>query len=732
MRSGNRLDLWHGDLARAAAVAGGCAAVLVVSGRPLTGPGVVQQALILSLATMALGLMALGWLRGWRPSLAVSHVVVLGAGALFLTLALSSVVFGAHPWRSLVGQPGRGTGWLLYLGSYGLFVVVALTFLDRWRERLLLALAGLGLITALLGLVQFAGLNPFGLNGEWNRTVVGTLLNPNFASGFLAIAFPAVLYVGLVARGHLRLAASATALLLLLGLVGARSVQGVVALFVAVLVFTAATATTWSPPRRAKAIASLAAGLGLAGLGLVAAGVTGAGSLGALALRAGVRQRGYYWDAAWTMFERNPLLGVGFDGFGTYYRGLRDVADATGAALFQVADAAHSVPLGMLAGGGLLTASAYMTFVALVGAVGVWSVVKSQGSSRLLNAAVLSGWAAYQVQSLVSIDVPALAVWHWLLAGAVVAGIPLDRVAHRESAQSAEPGTKRKGGVPRRAGRRSPRKLRPVPAAIAAVLTLAALWLATWPARWDLAAGAAYRSAIGGDPAGLTELERVASAVPWEPEYWESLGRASAALGDQPAALAAFEEAASRDPGGLSPVLNAARAAVATGQDALAAHYYRLALSRDPHSPELSFEFGQFMANEDPQAAIDHVERAVSARPETTAWWVYLGKLLVLAGNDQEAIAAAQAAYELDPETYGVNADVVRILIQAGAPQAALEVLEPLLARAEDANLLTLAGVAHETLGEPERAEERYRRALTYDGDFPEAVQGLARLGETP
>ncbi|MEX2222044.1 MAG: tetratricopeptide repeat protein, partial [Candidatus Rokuibacteriota bacterium] len=479
----------------------------------------------------------------------------------------------------------------------------------------------------------------------------------------------------------------------------------------------------WLPPRWAKLVAALALGVGLAGLGLVAAGVSGAGPLGGLATRAGVRQRGYYWDTAWTMLERNPLLGVGFDGFGTFYRGLRDVADATGAALFQVADAAHSVPLGMLAGGGLLTAVSYMAFALAVGVLGVWSVVTAQGASRLLNAAVLSAWAAYQVQSLVSIDVPALAVWHWLLAGAVVAGIPLRRAADRDA---------RKGSGATRGNRTSPRRPRPAPAAITAVLILAALWAGTFPARRDVAAGSAYRAASDGDHSGLAELERVATAVPWEPEYWESLGRASVALGDQAAALAAFEEAASRDPGGLSPVLNAARAAAATGQDALAAHYYRLALSRDPHSPELSFEFGQFMASEDVQAAIDHVERAVSARPETTTWWVYLGKLLVLAGHDERAIEAAQAAHDLDPETYGTNADVVRVLIQAGAPQAALEVLEPLLARAEDANLLALAGAAYETLDEPERAEALYRRALTYDGDFPEAVQGLTRLGTAP
>jgi tetratricopeptide (TPR) repeat protein len=58
-----------------------------------------------------------------------------------------------------------------------------------------------------------------------------------------------------------------------------------------------------------------------------------------------------------------------------------------------------------------------MAFIAWRGCVGLY---RYTGNSRLVIAAVFAAWLAYQAQSIVSIDNIGLAVWGWLLGGAVV------------------------------------------------------------------------------------------------------------------------------------------------------------------------------------------------------------------------------------------------------------------------------------------------------------------------
>jgi len=48
------------------------------------------------------------------------------------------------------------------------------------------------------------------------------------------------------------------------------------------------------------------------------------------------------------------------------------------------------------------------------------------------------------------------------------------------------------------------------------------------------------------------------------------------------------------------------------------------------------------------------------------------------------------------------------------------------------ADLQYLMGLAHENLGNPDRAEAYYRLALKYYPDMPEAREGLERLGVAP
>jgi O-antigen ligase len=117
------------------------------------------------------------------------------------------------------------------------------------------------------------------------------------------------------------------------------------------------------------------------------------------------------------MLGDRPLFGFGLASFEGWFYAYRPVAVAVADGFRRSTDAPHSVPLEMLASGGLLLGLAYL---ALVGVTG-WALIRGlrhrAGVERVLLAGLGGAWLAYQVQSLVSIDVPPIAVLHYALAG---------------------------------------------------------------------------------------------------------------------------------------------------------------------------------------------------------------------------------------------------------------------------------------------------------------------------
>ena len=86
------------------------------------------------------------------------------------------------------------------------------------------------------------------------------------------------------------------------------------------------------------------------------------------------------------------------------------------------ADSPHSVPLGLLGGGGIFLAAAYVLLMMVIGYFGYRAVRESVPSRRPVYVSVLAAWVGYHVQSLVSIDVPGLAYTQWVLGGVLLAG----------------------------------------------------------------------------------------------------------------------------------------------------------------------------------------------------------------------------------------------------------------------------------------------------------------------
>jgi hypothetical protein len=157
------------------------------------------------------------------------------------------------------------------------------------------------------------------------------------------------------------------------------------------------------------------------GVGVLA--VLGALQKGPLTLiyKRSVSLRGSYWDAGMTMGMNHPLSGVGMDSYGDWYRRARSENAATVMpGPNTITNAAHNVVIDFFAYGGfpLLIAYVGMLILALIAAA---KVIRRKKSYDAVFVAMFAAWSCYQVQSLISINQVGLALWGWILTGALIA-----------------------------------------------------------------------------------------------------------------------------------------------------------------------------------------------------------------------------------------------------------------------------------------------------------------------
>ncbi|HEV2126879.1 MAG TPA: tetratricopeptide repeat protein, partial [Chloroflexota bacterium] len=413
-----------------------------------------------------------------------------------------------------------------------------------------------------------------------------TLANPNFASGYIGIVAP--LWLWLFATSHTvryRAVLGLAGVVLVAGLYGTDSLQGFIAAAAGIGVALVIMVKTLPARLRKPAFASLAGG-GVFGLVLLAAGLGGVGPLSALAADSAFTVRSWYWGAAIAMWATRPLVGVGLDQYGSFYRTYRPLEDALSAPLNLSNDAAHSVPLMMLASGGIILAVAYVAFIlyALWNAAG--GVRRLEGDSLRLLGGVAGAWVAYQVQSLVSIDVPALAVAHFTLAGALVglAGITTREVRLPWASAASN-------------FRRQP-ALQWLAAAASGALLLVGLMLGTLPLRADVRAGQGARLLDAGRSAeAVPELQRAVKMAPWETRYRVLAGRALHDAGRVEEARAQFLEAVASEPRNIEALIWSGRMSALLEDYAAAEKWYGRVLAVEPLHPAPKVELARMQAS---------------------------------------------------------------------------------------------------------------------------------------
>ena len=133
-----------------------------------------------------------------------------------------------------------------------------------------------------------------------------------------------------------------------------------------------------------------------------------------------VSLRGEYWQAGWNMASQSPLTGIGMDSYGDWYRRARD-----GQALIlpgpeTVTNAAHNIPFDILAYGGWPLFISYLLLISLA----VTAIIKVTLRNKKYDGTFIAlavSWVCYQIQAVISISQIGLAIWGWILSGAVIA-----------------------------------------------------------------------------------------------------------------------------------------------------------------------------------------------------------------------------------------------------------------------------------------------------------------------
>jgi hypothetical protein len=161
---------------------------------------------------------------------------------------------------------------------------------------------------------------------------------------------------------------------------------------------------------------------GVIGFGVVAAlGALQKGPLAEYVYKTSVSLRGAYWNAGIQSGLNHPFTGVGMDSYGDWYRRSRTEYAATVLpGPKTVTNSAHNVFLDIFSYGGF---PLFISYLGIVG-LGGWAIISHLRRTRVYDPVFVGlsvAWIGYQLQSIISINQIGLAVWGWVLTGALIA-----------------------------------------------------------------------------------------------------------------------------------------------------------------------------------------------------------------------------------------------------------------------------------------------------------------------
>lgn len=622
-----------------------------------SGPFVVKLFVLGVLSSISLAAWAIDAAVSSRP-VRYSAVgwVLLG----FVTWAGLSTVLSVHPPTALLGQPGRYEGFAAFV-TYAVVFHLTLQYADRLpRVRSLArALVWSSAIVALYGVVQWLGLDPI----EWNRSgfeierAFSTYGNPDFLGGFLMFGLPLSLGLALTeertaARLALWGAFGTLGLSLMVTFTRGAWIGGVVGVaLVAVIAWRNGVrprGADWGV-LAAAAVAIVAVVVrSLSSESPVLNVASRLSSLFEFSAGSGLT-RTQIMGAALDSIGASPLVGHGPDTFRLLFPLYRPIGYVADAGYLSVADNAHSYPLHLAAGVGVVGALllyAAFAWAAVRSAPAVFTGGASGSAGRVVLGSFWAAAAAYLVQMLFGLSTPGSTFALWMAVAVVVGPTARSFV---------------------------------LPAAVARITAVALTCAALAGVALQfvqLTADRHYQLSSSVDiNVRLQEAQAAARLNPLSYRYRGEVGLVRA----QQYLIAAEQTAAAQAQGiDSSGALQLEREAFALAQTELLD-----LIEFAPQLPEnyvfLATVYNEAAKRVDPalsQKAIEVAERGIAVDPYGPLLRIELAKALAATGQSARAIEVLESAIALDPAFSGPVVALADLYVRLGRSSEAIALLE--------------------------------------------------------
>ena len=380
-----------------------------------TDPVNATKLFILGGIAGAVGLVLMVFCRAdyWKNS----RTLVLLVLFYFLAM-LNALFFGVAPFlQNFYGEYGRQTGFLTYFFLLVLFLAATL-IQDKDVHRFFI----FGIfVVGVLNIAYCSWVILFGDFLPWNniyRKILGLFGNPDFISAYLGIFIVACFayLFSTAVKNMFKLGLILLSLIALWQILHSHAIQGLVVMIGGMVLVGFYLVRSLDKSKYLQ----MAYILGSAIFGFIA--IMGTLQKGPLSFvyKKSVSLRGSYWRAGINMGIEHPFNGVGFDGYGDFYRQARPpvaLIDMPGVQV--VTNVAHNVFIDFFATGGWPLLISYALLFSFV----TFRIIKFTICNKKFNPVFVTlsvTWVCYVVQSIISINQIGLAVWGWVLGGAII------------------------------------------------------------------------------------------------------------------------------------------------------------------------------------------------------------------------------------------------------------------------------------------------------------------------
>jgi O-antigen ligase len=345
------------------------------------------------------------------------HKKILLVLLSFILWSLISSVFSSLGFiDAFFGVFGRNNALLTYLMFIAFITATIFVSNLKFIRSLLLVMVFIGVLSATYGLMQSIGVDPFGWISE-NIIVFGFFGNPNFQASFMGIT-ATVAFAYLLNKDYklsIKLGYLAFICLALYIVYKSKSQQGYLVFIAGVSVVIYLWLRTNPVIKKFRVLYLFALGFGVVAVLL---DIFQKSPWSSFLYKQSVSYRGDFWQAGWNMTISNPVFGVGLDGYRDNFRFYRDQASADRNPNSFV-DSAHNVFLDISSGGGFPLLLIYITLLLMV-LISARRVIKRSTTFDYNFAALFASWVGYTAQSVISIQQIGIAIWGWVLAGAII------------------------------------------------------------------------------------------------------------------------------------------------------------------------------------------------------------------------------------------------------------------------------------------------------------------------